>query len=127
MASYQNLFTTVQVHAPSYPGVGLGADEHERTRDMAHQGGASVEQVAVFLHDWRFHRLGMLQSAYHALHDLIIGSWYADPSSWAASGGADAVRDPGDSHQTGHAATSPRADASTSCSTSGRSTRPPAR
>ena len=36
MASYQNLFTTVQVHAPSYPGVGLGADEHERTRDMAH-------------------------------------------------------------------------------------------
>lgn len=48
--------------------------------------GASAEQVAVFLHDWRFHRLGMLQSAYHALHDLIIGSWYADPSSWAAIG-----------------------------------------
>lgn len=48
--------------------------------------GASVEQVGVFLHDWRFHRLGMLQSAYHALHDLIIGSWYADPSSWAVIG-----------------------------------------
>ncbi|RSZ57432.1 hypothetical protein HF313_11900 [Massilia atriviolacea] len=48
--------------------------------------GASVEQVGAFLHDWRFHRLGMLQSAYHALHDLIIGSWYADPSSWAAIG-----------------------------------------
>lgn len=48
--------------------------------------GASPEQVGVFLQEWRFHRLDMLQTAYHALHDLIIGSWYADPSSWAAIG-----------------------------------------
>ncbi len=47
---------------------------------------ASPEQVGVFLQEWRFHRLGMLQTAYHALHDLIIGSWYADPSSWSAIG-----------------------------------------
>ncbi|MES2898778.1 MAG: twin-arginine translocation signal domain-containing protein [Pseudomonadota bacterium] len=47
---------------------------------------ASTEQVGAFLQDWRFHRLGMLQTAYHALHDLIIGSWYADPSSWASIG-----------------------------------------
>lgn len=47
---------------------------------------ATPEQVGAFLQNWRFHRLGMLQSAYHALHDLIIGSWYADDSSWAAIG-----------------------------------------
>ena len=47
---------------------------------------ATPEQVAAFLQAWRFHRLAMLQTAYHALHDLIIGSWYADPSSWAAIG-----------------------------------------
>lgn len=47
---------------------------------------APTEQVSAFLQDWRFHRLGMLQSAYHALHDLIIGSWYADPSTWATIG-----------------------------------------
>jgi hypothetical protein len=28
----------------------------------------------------------MLQSAYHALHDLIFGGWYADSASWAAIG-----------------------------------------
>jgi len=48
--------------------------------------GADAEQVGVFLQEWRFHRFGMLQSAYHALHDLIIGSWYADPASWPAIG-----------------------------------------
>ena len=47
---------------------------------------ASETQVASFLQEWRFHRLAMLQTAYHALHDLIIGSWYADPASWAAIG-----------------------------------------
>jgi hypothetical protein len=47
---------------------------------------ASVEQVTSFLQEWRFHRIDMLQTAYHALHDLIIGSWYADPSSWSAIG-----------------------------------------
>lgn len=47
---------------------------------------ATDEQVSIFLHEWRFHRLAMLQTAYHALHDLIIGAWYADPSSWAAIG-----------------------------------------
>ncbi len=47
---------------------------------------ATDAQVGAFLQEWRFHRLAMLQTAYHALHDLIIGSWYADPSSWAAIG-----------------------------------------
>ena len=30
MAEYQNLFTSVQVTAPSYPGVPLGRDEYQR-------------------------------------------------------------------------------------------------
>jgi hypothetical protein len=47
---------------------------------------AKPEDVAAFLQSWRTHRIGMLQSAYHALHDLISGSWYADESSWASIG-----------------------------------------
>jgi hypothetical protein len=49
-------------------------------------GNASAEQVAAFLQDWRVHRLGLLRTAYQALHDLVYGAWYADPSSWAAIG-----------------------------------------
>ncbi|MES3022159.1 MAG: twin-arginine translocation signal domain-containing protein [Pseudomonadota bacterium] len=49
-------------------------------------GSASAEQVGAFLQSWRTHRLAMLQTAYHGLHDLIIGSWYADPASWNAIG-----------------------------------------
>lgn len=47
---------------------------------------ASAGQVSGFLQDWRLHRLGLLRSAYQAMHDLVLGSWYADPSSWAAIG-----------------------------------------
>ena len=47
---------------------------------------ASAEQVGAFLQDWRQHRFGTLQVAYHALHDLVLGAWYADPSTWAAIG-----------------------------------------
>jgi hypothetical protein len=47
---------------------------------------ASPAQVARFLQDWRVHRLGILRSAYDALHSLVLGAWYANPSSWAAIG-----------------------------------------
>lgn len=47
---------------------------------------ADPVQVAAFLQSWRTHRLQTLQVGYHALHDLIIGAWYADPSSWEAIG-----------------------------------------
>lgn len=47
---------------------------------------ADPAQVAAFLQSWRTHRLQTLQTAYHALHDLIIGAWYADPSTWEAIG-----------------------------------------
>jgi hypothetical protein len=47
---------------------------------------ASAAHVGAFLQDWRAHRFATLQVAYHALHDLVLGAWYADPSAWAAIG-----------------------------------------
>lgn len=47
---------------------------------------ASPAEVAGFLGAWRSSRLGLLQSAYAALHDLSFGAWYAQPESWAAIG-----------------------------------------
>jgi hypothetical protein len=47
---------------------------------------AAPAQVSAFLQDWRVHRLGLLRSAYGAMHDLVLGAWYANPSSWAAIG-----------------------------------------
>jgi hypothetical protein len=47
---------------------------------------ATPEQLSEFLQSWRTHRFDMLQTAYHALHDLVLGAWYADPSSWTAVG-----------------------------------------
>lgn len=47
---------------------------------------ATPEQLSAFLTKWRTHRLGLLQVAYHALHDLIGGSHYSDPSAWVRTG-----------------------------------------
>jgi hypothetical protein len=47
---------------------------------------ASAEEVTAFLQSWRAHRLTLLRSAYQALHDLAMGSWYSDPVHWAAIG-----------------------------------------
>jgi hypothetical protein len=47
---------------------------------------AAADEVAGFLQDWRMHRLGLLRTAYGALHDLVLGSWYSDPANWAAIG-----------------------------------------
>lgn len=51
-----------------------------------HWSNAKPDDVAAFLQSWRTHRMSMLQSAYHALHDLIVGPWYEDKSTWAAIG-----------------------------------------
>ena len=92
--------TTARVHA-AIGGLALGAQQEVQdlfgllalaparrvlTGISGPWSGATPEQVGAFLQDWRFHRLAMLQTAYHALHDLIIGAWYAHPSSWAAIG-----------------------------------------
>lgn len=47
---------------------------------------AGEADVTAFLTRWRTSRLGLLQSGYHALHDLVLGAWYADPAHWAAIG-----------------------------------------
>lgn len=48
--------------------------------------GADAGEVATVLQGWRTHRLTLLQSAYHAFHDLILGSAYADEARWAGIG-----------------------------------------
>ena len=47
---------------------------------------ADAREIAEFLDRWRRSRLGLLQSGYFALHDLILGAWYADSSTWDALG-----------------------------------------
>lgn len=47
---------------------------------------ATVGEVADFLQNWRTSRVGLLQSAYFALHDLILAAWYSNPASWPAIG-----------------------------------------
>lgn len=47
---------------------------------------AAPDDIDAFLQGWRRHRLQTLQAAYQALHDLILGAWYAQPASWAAIG-----------------------------------------
>ena len=47
---------------------------------------AEQSDITAFLQSWRTHRIGVFQSGYAALHDLILGSWYAAPSSWVAIG-----------------------------------------
>ena len=47
---------------------------------------ASVDEVAAFLQGWRTSRLGLLRSAYAALHDLVLGAWYGTPDTWEAIG-----------------------------------------
>lgn len=45
-----------------------------------------TDDVAKFLQDWRSSRFALLQTGYQALHDLVIGAWYGDSSTWAAIG-----------------------------------------
>jgi hypothetical protein len=47
---------------------------------------ASAEDITGFLERWRHSRLALLQAGYHALHDLILAAWYAEPESWADIG-----------------------------------------
>ncbi len=47
---------------------------------------ASVADVEGFLRRWQDSRVDLLKSGYQALHDLVLGAWYADPQTWAAIG-----------------------------------------
>ena len=48
--------------------------------------GADIPAVTTFLAGLRDSSIGLKQQAYFALHDLLLGSFYAEPSSWAATG-----------------------------------------
>lgn len=45
---------------------------------------ATPDQVALFLQRWRTSSFDLFVIGYQAMHDLVLGSWYADPSSWDA-------------------------------------------
>ncbi len=47
---------------------------------------ASRAEVAAFLEDWRLHRVALFRAGYGAMHDLVLGTWYADPANWPAIG-----------------------------------------
>jgi hypothetical protein len=47
---------------------------------------AKDAEVGAWLQDWRTHRIALLRTAYQALHDLVLGSWYSDAANWAAIG-----------------------------------------
>ncbi len=45
---------------------------------------AEPASVDAFLERWRRSPIALLQSGYFALHDLVLGAWYADEASWPA-------------------------------------------
>ena len=47
---------------------------------------ATQADVESFLNRWRYHRFALFQGAYAALHDLVLGAWYAQPDSWESIG-----------------------------------------
>ena len=47
---------------------------------------AGATEIEGFLRRWQHSRLDLLKSGYQALHDLVLGAWYADPQSWTAIG-----------------------------------------
>ncbi len=47
---------------------------------------ADEQEIAAFLDRWRHSPIDLLRSGYFALHDLVLGAWYADPQAWEAIG-----------------------------------------
>jgi len=43
---------------------------------------ASANDIQEFLDSWQHSRLDLLRVGYTALHDLVMGAWYANPQSW---------------------------------------------
>lgn len=43
-------------------------------------------EIVAFLQRWRTHSFDLFQVGYQALHDLVLGPWYAAPSTWQALG-----------------------------------------
>jgi len=53
---------------------------------------ADPAAVHAFLERWRWSRIALLQSGYFALHDLVLGAWYANESAWGMLGYAGPPR-----------------------------------
>lgn len=47
---------------------------------------ASADDIEAFLRRWQSSPVDLLKTGYLALHDLVLGAWYADPHSWSAIG-----------------------------------------
>lgn len=47
---------------------------------------ASVEDIQAALQSMRFSRLALRQQAYLALHDIVSGAYFSEPSTWAVLG-----------------------------------------
>lgn len=47
---------------------------------------ASPAEIEAFLRSWQHSGMDLLKSGYQALHDLVLGAWYADPQNWGAIG-----------------------------------------
>ena len=47
---------------------------------------AGLADIEGFLRRWQHSRMDLLKTGYLALHDLVLGAWYADPATWAAIG-----------------------------------------
>jgi hypothetical protein len=70
-----DLFTLLSIK-PARALLGYGGDWLE----------SDAPKVAQFLYDLRDSSIGMKQQAYFALHDLVYGSFYADPLTWKSTG-----------------------------------------
>jgi hypothetical protein len=53
---------------------------------------ASRGEIAGFLERFRYSNIAQLRSAYDALHQLIMASWYGNTQSWTAIGYAGPPR-----------------------------------
>jgi hypothetical protein len=53
---------------------------------------ASQVEIARFLSSWRYSPVTKLRSAYDALHQLIMASWYGNAVAWPAIGYAGPPR-----------------------------------
>ncbi len=47
---------------------------------------ATSKELNAFLTAWRYHKVGLFQVGYLALHDLVTGSFYAEQSNWERLG-----------------------------------------
>jgi hypothetical protein len=61
----------------SHPGRWLAGLEWSR---------ATADEAAAFLQRWRTSSFSLFVAGYQAMHDLVLGSWYADASTWDTIG-----------------------------------------